>query len=185
MNERATYVRDKIEEFFADMGISRFSSKIATGFFHSQLAKDDGSAKFARVLTYLHEKIMKRNLPPLNILQRGCPNVFSSLSARPVWDTSDPRLTWVRALEESFHVIRDEFLAARSITTETNAFQPYRSPQPPSISTSSSSAAAPNDVLKDSFGYFATDHGSWNVCYLFLHGDSCRNFCFIPRFTSG
>jgi hypothetical protein len=31
--ERIIYIRNKIEEFFGSLGLSRFSSKIATGYF--------------------------------------------------------------------------------------------------------------------------------------------------------
>ncbi len=44
--------------------------------------------------------------------QIGCPNVFRGIQSSPVWDTSDPRLFWVKDLENAYQDILDEFLNA-------------------------------------------------------------------------
>lgn len=170
--KKARYIFSKIEYFFSSIGLSRFSSKIATSFFHTQLSKEDGSKKFSRVLTYIHEKLMRAHSSPSNDLQRGCPNVFKGLTAMPIWSTSDPRLTWIQKLEDNFEMIRDEFLAARMTPVAAKAFQPYRSPQPSSSSCN----------VQDPLGYLATDKGEWNVCYLYLHGiDFKENLVLFPK----
>ena len=42
VNERERFIQQRLERFFSEIGLSRFSGKIATGYFQTQLQKPEG-----------------------------------------------------------------------------------------------------------------------------------------------
>lgn len=68
------------------------------------------------------------------------------------WEREE--IDWIKDLEASFPVIREELEALR----EQRGFQPYRSP-----------AYANKNQPEDKIGSLGTDSGEWNVFYLYLH----------------
>lgn len=87
--------------------------------------------------------------------QRGCPNRFGTLTARPLWDKSS--FPWLERLEENYGIILEEFNQLRN--DGAAAFQPYRSP-----------LSKDSVCDRDKLGQLATSKGNWNVSYLYLHG---------------
>tara|TARA_A100001015_G_scaffold253728_1_gene294117 strand:- start:107 stop:289 length:183 start_codon:yes stop_codon:yes gene_type:complete len=42
VSERERFIQQRLERFFSEIGLSRFSGKIATGYFQTQLQKPEG-----------------------------------------------------------------------------------------------------------------------------------------------
>ena len=104
-------------------------------------------------------RINNSKIAPISVLQSECPNVFPGLRAIPVWDKN--LFSFVSVLEDSFQIIRNEFLMLQGSDSGRGVFQPYRAP-------ASTNPSRNREV--DEFGEKATSKGHWNVCYLLLHG---------------
>ena len=161
-------------------GLTPFSGAVAVEYLKSQLTKEGGAERCARVMGFLLNRLNnKHHLTHHSLVhpgQAGCPNIVPGLRANPLWGQGGAgsvlreNFPWVALLEDNVGAIRDEFLALRG----TSAFQPYRSP----TSSSSSSTSSSSDHL----GQLATDRGAWNVAYLHLHGlDFADNLALCPR----
>lgn len=161
--DRSEAILVRLEGLLKRLGLTPFSAKIAVGFLKQQLETEGGAHRMARVVAYLLGQLNGTAAAPTTVVdwQRGCPNRLLGLRSMPFW----PReaFSWLPQLEQCVPDILREFLAAKSEGAE-GLFQPYRSPR--SSASSSSSSQKPGDAL----GEFATDSGSWNVCYLQLHG---------------
>lgn len=62
--------------------------------------------KMSHVMTFLLTNLNK-TVKLCHPLQVGCPNIIPGLRAQPFWETSE--FPWVKDLEESFHIILEEF----------------------------------------------------------------------------
>mmetsp|Transcript_17810 Transcript_17810/g.25677 ORF Transcript_17810/g.25677 Transcript_17810/m.25677 type:complete len:400 (-) Transcript_17810:609-1808(-) len=181
-------------------GLTPFSSKIAVEFLKKQLQEErnNSQALFARVIGFSVELVNKLNgIRPIeskNSKQRGCPSIIPGLTAQPFWrvdgscstsasseetirvqNAQNYILSVVKLLEESYPVIKEEFMNLREVykhqdtaTSSTpksisSGFQHYRSP------LQTISDPIEKGFLPDSASS-ATDKGDWNVFYFFLHG---------------
>ena len=101
----------KIEKILLDFGLSKFTSKIGAGYFTEKFK--DNSDAFTRVANYFLDRINSAVVRSENSLQRGCPNIFRGLTARPFWNniSDDPRFSWTKNIESSFQEIKNEFIS--------------------------------------------------------------------------
>ena len=178
----------RLTKILRSFGLTPFSGAVAVEFLKSQLRQENGAERFPHVMAYLLNLLNGRS-PERSRSQLGCPNVIPGLTSRPIWGQSSSELRrllpWVSLLEDNVDVIRSEFYALRG----TSAFQPYRSPLPPSHSEGLAAVADPESPSlsrqkaneSDSLGQLATDSGAWNVAYLHLHGlDFADNLALCP-----
>ena len=182
-NDKTTNVFfNRLEIVLRGHGLTPFSSKIALAYIQKTMNKDNGNRCLARVMQYLLDKMNNKqsNIVIDNAIdwQKGCPNRIPNLTSSPIWDKE--QFSWVKILESSYCDIKSEFLSLRN----SNVFQPYRSPISENPSSSSSSTSSSSDKIQDELGEMATDKGSWNVCYLYLHGmDFEENLLKCPSTT--
>jgi aspartate beta-hydroxylase len=156
------------------LGLTPFSGAVAVEYLKAQLSKEGGPERLSRVVGHLLN-LLNGKRPTRALYQTGCPNVIPNLTTRLVWGQGSESLRdvfpWVALLEDNVGVILNEFFSLRG----TDAFQPYRSPPPSTITASSTNAT-------DALGQLATDSGSWNVAYLYLHGlDFADNLLRCPK----
>eukprot|EP01038_Epipyxis_sp_PR26KG_P012526 gene12526-16801_t len=171
-NDLLTKYQKRISKYLIYSGLTPFSASVAVQFLQSRLSDEGGADKLQRVISFIVSEINhsnKSNKSRLQIDNRikytsqcGCPNIIPGLRAKPFWNRND--FTWVEKLEESFELIKQEFLNLKSYNSNSgltsSGFQHYRSPI----------ILNENDNNSDYLGRKATDTGDWNVCYLYLHG---------------
>lgn len=159
---------EKTEEFFRQLGLTTFSSRMIVSFLQSRLSKDGGYERFIHFIKYLllslnNEKVVEGIHP----LQYGCPNLIPGLQSQSFWDTTT--LPWIKVLEDSFSIIKSEFFSMKS----QNSFQvgqsyiPYINQLPIFLAISSTSIRR---RIKN--------RSSWSTC------DKCRKLvCLLPSFA--
>ncbi len=173
----------RIQRYLSSLGLSKFSSGVALGYLQSRLQEEGGPEIFKNVisffLTRLNATISTGPTTFTRNWQKGCPNLYPTLTASPIWkeetfervnnpDMPERLRACITELEGNFETILNEFKQLRSSAT---AFQPYRSPP---------SAESENE--KDDLGQKATSAGDWNVAYLYLHGlDFSENLELCPE----
>jgi len=178
-DRKLTGLMRHMNAYLTSMGLSKFSSGVALGYLQNRLEEDGGPDKFKHVisffLTHLNRTCNKKGDGSFRLTyhceatneswQRGCPNLYKTLTAAPVWNSQflekygyTSLISCVREIESSYSAILKEFHGLRSCET---AFQPYRSP-------ASVNGSNTNDV--DELGQKGTAAGTWNVAYLYLHG---------------
>jgi aspartate beta-hydroxylase len=157
----STDVEDRlVSALQREFGLSPFSLTMCRAWLERTFADED----MTHVRQFLLNIVNSRRLPKdSSPWQHRCPELIPGLTSKPVWQPEDhPRLAWVRSLEASWEAIRDEALGLRergSDGVKVLGFQPYRAPK------WADAAAAGSDAVPA-----AHEGGSWNVCYLKLHG---------------
>ena len=137
---REAVVRERVSRVLSEYGLSGIGKAAAMAYLQ-KLSSDD----MARVRQWWMRRLNGKELlapegtPPG---QMGCPEIMAGLRSSAFWESS--LFSWVKDLEASAPVIRNELLSLR----QSKGFQAYRS-----------------GADKKS-----TDAGAWNVYYLDLHG---------------
>lgn len=155
--EREAKVMRRLASSLEDCGLSMIGKSVAMAYLR-KLPEED----MARVRMWWLRRLNKSDpVPPdgTPLRQRGCPELFEGLRARPVWwrgaeetrTEFPPELAWVAEVEKNAPAMREELLKLRG---GAEHFQPYRAP-----------SSEPDAVG----GRSATDSGDWNVFYLELH----------------
>ena len=173
---------ERMQGYLSSLGLSQFSSGVALGYLQSRLQEEGGPARFRHVISFFLARLNGERPSTSEdavTWQKGCPNLFPTLTATPVWkedvfnnvrnaEMASKLHSCISILEKEHAAILAEFHKMRDSPT---AFQPYRSPP---------SAESANET--DDLGQKATSTGDWNVAYLYLHGlDFSENMALCPR----
>ena len=82
---------ERIQGYLLSLGLSQFSSGVALGYLQSRLQEKDGPEKFHHIITFIlarlngEKSLCKSKYEEKNNWQKGCPNVYPSLTTTPVW----------------------------------------------------------------------------------------------------
>ena len=147
--EEVERLSTRLKTCLVRLGLTPFSASVAVEYLKSQLAREGGADRMARVSAFLLSQLNNMNGASSSSSgsssssknwQAGCPNIIPGLRALPFWDTDAHahELPWVAVLEAAYKDIKEELLSLRG----TPAFQPYRSPAPSTSSFSSSSSSS-------------------------------------------
>ncbi|KAL7683763.1 putative aspartyl/asparaginy/proline hydroxylase, isopenicillin N synthase [Plasmopara halstedii] len=148
-------IERKLGEVVQSWGISAFSERIALQWIKRFMGSDTSCDALKHLRMWIVLQLNHRRVPDdCSSWQLGCPEMIPQLRASPLWKCSE--FSWVKTLENSFFVIKEELLALKR--RPTSGFQPYRAP-----------SWASDIKAKDGLGGAGHDAGDWNVFYLFLH----------------
>jgi len=124
-NEQHQQMGTRVRELVQTWGLATFGQNIALMWLKK--AGADRTGALARLRLWVLMQLNKQSIPSdgsMSSWQRGCPNIIPGLINKPIWRNIHETFPWVKKLEDSFPIIRDELLKLKNVS----GFQPYRAP---------------------------------------------------------